>query len=129
MANRNSGLARAPLGDRAPCVQSSTTKWGPQALGHPPQAPPHRDSITATKIVGDSLDMSIWCPENIFRGIIPRASLDQLPLAVLGFQKKGAWVWGVPFPSQSDRVAETFTKNGASQDTDPDEADEADLLK
>ena len=89
MANRNLGLARAPLGDRAPCVQSSTKKWGPQDLGHPPQPPPHRDSITATKIVGGSLDMSIWCPETILRGIKPRAPLEQLPPAVFRFQKIG----------------------------------------
>ena len=79
--------------------------------------------------MGGSLDMSIWCPETIFRGIKPRAPLEQLPPAVFGFPKIGYLGLGGPFPSQSGRFAETVTKNGASQDTAPDLPDLADLAE
>ena len=39
------------------------------------------------KHVGRALDMSNWCPETVFRGIKPRAPLDQLHPAFLVFKK------------------------------------------
>ena len=82
MANRNLGPARAPLGDRAPCVQSSRKSGVPRA-----QATHHRLRLTETvsllqKLWGDLWICQSGAPKPFSEYIQPRASLDRLLPAV-----------------------------------------------
>ena len=52
-----------------------SVKLGSQGPGYPRQGPPHRDTITATQVVGRSLDMS-GAPKPFSGGINPMAPLD-----------------------------------------------------
>ena len=52
---------KGPKGLKGPIIPLLTKeKWGPQGLGPPGLAPPHRDSATPAKMAGGSLDMSKW---------------------------------------------------------------------